>query len=368
MFLYLLCYTVIGLFLYNFENRKYQKSAIFICILLLSLLAGFRSSSVGTDVQIYAESISAAAGKISNFKRLRYFLFDSSYHVINGVESGYLLVAFVGRKLFGGLFGTLFLTAFIINTGVFFGLYRIREHLSFNIAILIYCFMFYQNTYNLMRQWMALAVIIFGLRYIYDKKLFKYILTIAIAMSFHTTAILGLLLYFVYAYTDKYKNQFCRALVLVSIVMVVVCYKQIITFLISNGLVSSKYIYYSIGNNVSIFIPELIIRLPAILLCGVMYKPMYKTDEHHNYWYLIMLMEVILSQLHSVTDFAARLSLYFCVSRVIEMATACRVGDSNSRLISKSLVMTYSILYWFVMYVYFDFGETYPYTSSILHI
>ena len=188
MVIYLLSYLSVGLLLYNFEKQKNQKLVIFICIMILSLLAGFRDVSVGTDVRVYAYGVSLEASKISNFKELFVFLFNSAPHLVNEIESAYLFIAFIGVKIFKSLFGTLFLTAIIINTGVLVGLYRIKEHLSYNIAILVYCFMFYQNTYNMMRQWMAMSIIIFGIKYIYDRNLFKYIITILVAMLFHRSA------------------------------------------------------------------------------------------------------------------------------------------------------------------------------------
>lgn len=156
MIIYISCYSLVGLLLYNFEKQKNQKLVIFICIMILSLLAGFRDVSIGTDVRIYANGVYLAASKVSSVKQLIDFLFHSSLHTGNEIESAYLFVSFIGSKVFKSLFGPLFLTSLIINAGVFMGLYRIKEHLSYNIAIMVYCFMFYQQTYNMMRngwQW-----------------------------------------------------------------------------------------------------------------------------------------------------------------------------------------------------------------------
>ena len=149
MIIYLTVYALIALLLFNYEKQKNQKLVIFICIMILSLLAGFRDVSIGTDVKIYANGVYLEASKVSNAKELLNYLFHSPLHTINEIESAYLFVAFIGAKVFKSLFGTLFLTSLIINTGVFVGLYRIKEHLSYNIAIMTYCFMFYQQTYNL---------------------------------------------------------------------------------------------------------------------------------------------------------------------------------------------------------------------------
>ena len=361
MIIYILCYLSVGILLYNFEKQRHQKIAVFLCIMLLSLLAGFRDVSIGTDVKIYANGVYFAASKVTNVKELFNFLFHSSLHTVNEIESAYLFVAFVGAKVFKSLFGTLFLTSLVINIGVFAGLYRIREHLSYNIAIMVYCFMFYQNTYNLMRQWMAMAIIIYGIKYIYDRNLFKYIITVLVAMLFHKSAFIGISLYLIALYMEKPRNLLRQVVIVVGAVLGVVYFQTIVLALTSSGILTVKYLKYALGENVSLFWQELVIRIPPIALCAVLYKPMKKTDEHHAFWFIIMLIEAAISQLHSIMDFATRIGAYFWVSQIIEMSVACKIGRRNQRVLSKSLVMSYVILYWFVIYIYFGFNDTYPY-------
>ncbi len=363
MVIYLLCYLSVGLLLYNFENKKQknQKLVIFICIMMLSLLAGFRNVSVGTDVGIYANGVYLTASKVSSIKELFDYLFHSSLHTINEIESAYLFVSFIGAKIFRSLFGPLFLTSLIINTGVFIGLYRIKEHLSYSTAIMVYCFMLYQNTYNLMRQWMAMAIIIYGIKYIYDRKLIKYVITVLIAMLFHRSAFIGISLYLIALYMEKPRNFSRQAVVVVGTVLGIVFFQPIVMALTSSGILTTKYLKYSVGNSVSLFWQELAVRVPAIAMCAVLYKPLKKSDEHHAFWFIIMFIEAAISQLHSVADIATRISGYFVVSRIIEMSLACKIGDQKHRMIAKSLVAAYIILYWFVMYIFLGYGDTYPY-------
>lgn len=81
-----------------------------------------------------------------------------------------------------------------------------------------------------------------------------------------------------------------------------------------------------------------------------------------------MIIELIISQLHSVTDYATRIGTYFCIGHIYEMSLACKIGDQKHRMIAKSLVAAYIIMYWFVMYIYFGYGYTYPYRLAILGI
>lgn len=361
MIIYLICYLSVCTLLFNFEKQKHQQLVIFACIMILSLLAGFRDNSVGTDVKIYANGVYLAASRVSNIKELLEFLFHSKLHTVNEIESAYLLVAFIGTKIFKSLFGTLFLTSLIINTGVFVGLYRIKEHISYNIAIIVYCFMFYQNTYNMMRQWMAMAIIIYGIKHINDRNLIKYLITVLVAMLFHKSAFIAISLYLIALYMEKPRNLSRQIIVILVTVLGVVFFQPIVVTLTSSGVLTTKYLKYAVGGSISLFWQELAVRAPAIALCGVLYKPMKNSEKHHAFWFIMMLIEAVISQLHSIMDLATRIGAYFSVSRIVEMSVACKVGNSDQRVLVKSLVVAYVVLYWLVMYIYFGFGDTYPY-------
>ncbi len=266
MVVYVVCYTLIGVLLFNVEKSKYSKIIIFICILLLSLLAGFRDVNVGTDVQTYANGTSIEADRVTNFKELFDFIFLSKAHLISGIESGYLFISFVGTKIFGGLFGTLFLTALIINACMISGLYRIRDRVPFNICVMIYCLMHYQNTYNAMRQWMAMAIIVFGIKYIYDRKLIRYVVVVAVAMLFHTSAFIGISLYFIARYLDCPQNKRRQFIVIIVAFIGVIFFREIVNALVFNGILTAKYLHYAAGDSVSFSWQEFVVRLPPVLL------------------------------------------------------------------------------------------------------
>lgn len=368
MLIYLLCFMAIGLLLFNFEKSRYKIMLILIAVILLSLLAGFRDVTVGVDTSGYALSCYRAAEKVQGFRQLVDYMFNSSLAKVYEVEPGYLFIVFLGTKLFRGMFGPLFLTALIINAGVLFGLYRIRKNLSFNMAAMVYCFMYYVVTYNMMRQWMAMAVVIFGIRYIFDRKPFKYLLCILVAMCFHQSAFIALALYLIFIVMERVHLRFASAIVIGLAVIGVMAYQTIVNWLVANGMLTTKFLHYAEGESVSFFLPELLVRLPAIVICSVMYIPMKQKDSHHPYWFALMIVEAIIAQLHSVMDYATRIGAYFSVAQMVELSTVCTVGDRKQRTMVKMLVLAYAVLYWFVMYIYFGYNGAYPYTSSILGI
>lgn len=364
---YLICFLATGLLLFNFEKSKYKKTLIWIVVILLSLLAGFRSIDVGVDVRVYAYPNFLIAKDVHGSRQLSDFMFNSRFAQLE-VEPGYLFVVFLGTKLFRGIFGPLFLTSLIINAGVLFGLYRIRDHLSFNIAAAIFCFMHYERTYNIMRQWMAMAVIIFGIKYIYDRKPLKYLLCVLAAMCFHQSAFIAVALYIIFVFMEKSRLKFTGVLVVGASVIGIMIFQPLVKSLISSGILTDKFLHYAEGDGVPLFLPEILVRLPAIAICSVMYKPMKQRDSHHPYWFVLMIVEAVISQLHGIMDFAARISAYFYIAQIVELSTVCTVGDRKQRTLIKLLVIAYAVLYWYVMYIYFGYSDTYPYMSQTLGI
>lgn len=367
MVIYLVCFSATGLLLFNFEKSKHKKTLIWTVVILLSLLAGFRDVTIGTDTKGYAYHCYLAADRVRDFSQLVDYMFNSNL-AKDGIEPGYLLTVFIGTKLFRSFFGPLFLTSLVINAGVFWGLYRVRERLSFNVAAMVFCFMHYAVTYNIMRQWMAMAVVIFGIKYIYDRRPLKFLLCVLLAMCFHRSAFIAAALYLIFIFMEKPRPKFKWAIVACAAAVAVMYYQPAVKMLVSKGILTSRYLKYAVGEGPSIFWQELLVRLPAIALCSVLYVPMKRYDERHPYWFALMIVEAIISQLHSVMDYATRIGGYFSVATIIELSEACSVGGRKQRTMVKLLVAAYIVLYWYVMYIYFGYSDTYPYTSSILGI
>lgn len=338
---------------------------VILSILLLTLLAAFRDKTIGVDVQGYFYHRFYSAQLIGSFHELISFVFND----FQGIEPGFLIIIYISSNVIGSFSVALFLTSFIINFGFIWGLYRVKEHLAFNIAVATFCFLFYQSTYNGMRQWMAMAIIVFGIKYIYEQRLFKFCITVAIAMLFHRTAIIALALYMIMTILQKKKNTVLYQIVIIAgALMFIIGYTSIINIAIYYFPVLNKYAHYAEGGNLGIYLNGILIRLPPIALGAILYKRLKERDHFHVYWFLILIIDVILSQLYSVAIFATRISTYFTIARTFELSLACSLEKVKERRIIKTLVISYVLLFWYLNYIYEGHSGTYPYTSQILGI
>lgn len=359
--IYLLCYIAVGFLMMNIDKygNKFNKILIFSAVAILTLLAAFRDQIIGTDTGGYMLFSFQKAEEVKDWNGF------ISYHVNSAQEVGFRFLVLICAKLFHSFSGALFGVALVINGGVIIGLYRVRKHIPLSFAVLAYCFLFYQETYNLMRQWMAMAIIIFGIAYILERNLFKYCVTVVVASLFHTSAIIGLLLYFIAEIVRKKKSTKWQILTILAILFCVINFGVIIEFLTGQGWLNERYLYYVTGNALAFSFPMFIVRIPPIVLSAALYKYMDRKDELHKVWFLFLIIDMIISQLHSIMDFTQRIGSYFTIAQMFELSLAVNVGNLKQRIFLKTGVLLFLLMYWYVYYIYFNFGNTYPYVSIL---
>lgn len=375
MTIYIISYVVTFCIVSNLDcknNIISTKIKLALCIIILSVLAGFRDEYVGTDTLTYAKPLFNVAKSSSNLTSFMSFMTSSSL----GIENGYSLLVYISSRLFNDFHGLLFLTSVIINTSVILGLYKMKNTISVSTAIMIYCFLFYQQSYNAMRQWMAIGIIIFGFNYIYEHKPIKYLITILIAIQFHASAFIAISLYIINAICTKLKKKWVYIGITIGTVIFIFTFQVLINKLIGIGVLSSKYMHYTQGEELGLSWVDILVKTPVLILCAIFHSRMKQVDKNHSYLLLLVVLDLIISQVSSIVVFAGRIALYFTIARMFELSILCNINKicitdisiKKDVYIFKFITYVYIVFYWYVNYIYLAHGDTYPYTSSILGI
>lgn len=173
--------SIVSLFLYEIYNKNILKPVPFFA---MAMVSGFRYY-VGRDYDTYMYFFRA----INAGRKVK-------------AEIGYkMLVRIV--SLIGGNQQLVFLIMAIF-TSYFF--YRFIASMSsdYSLSTLLYLCLgpFYFSSYNTIREALAISIALFSINYIHVW--WKYLLGIALASCFHTSAILLLILLFVNYIGDKY--------------------------------------------------------------------------------------------------------------------------------------------------------------------
>lgn len=172
-------YLLLVLYIIFFSGYIYEKKLMFIPAFFLSLFVGMRGVVSGYDYLVY-----------------KYF------YELNSNENpyGYEMLFVASRNLvkyFGGDFNV-----FILILGIFFvvGVCHIFNKYSDNPSLALFIYLstfFFWHNFNILRNFIAIILFYFALKFILERKPVQYYLLVLMAINFHKTALILLPFYFI---------------------------------------------------------------------------------------------------------------------------------------------------------------------------
>ena len=164
----------VALLLSYLAEKKRKIIFLVLLIALLSAISGFRNVSVGVDTKLYY------------------------YHIENGFpyewqfrETGFRLLSNTIMDYFNNPQIVFVVCAFITNCLIVLRLWDFRKDASFAFQMFLYLLVFYAGTMTLMRQYVSIALIFYGTRYLGKKKYYLFLFLLIIAFFFHRASLLG---------------------------------------------------------------------------------------------------------------------------------------------------------------------------------
>lgn len=212
---YLVVLTVVMIWMIV-EQTSISRKSYWMPLFLLSLFAGIRKYSVGTDSGTYTK-IFRNNTDVNNF--------NFGEHV----EPAYQLLTYLILLCTHNYYWLFFITALIVVSSY---LYIIKK-LSSNYILSVFFFITlgtYTFFFNGLRQGLAMAILALSTPYLINKKIIKFILIVILASLFHGTALIIIPFYFLLHLQIK------------------IIYKLIIIF-VTTFLTSSFLISYLASNN-----------------------------------------------------------------------------------------------------------------------
>lgn len=215
--------ALLSVFFAYIADKRNKRYLMVLCGICLSLFSGFRSSSVGIDTINY----------YSDF----YAIINNTY--VFSKDFGWL---FICRQLINLLSEpeyVILLIAVVTNVLIVARLWDFREKSSFTLMVCIYISVFYLQSLNIMRQYLAVSIIFFGTRFLENnRKSIFYFLSLFLATSMHTASIIGIVVYLIKMIVESEHNKKKRnRLILVLIIF-------IIAFIAVAPYVFSRYVHY----------------------------------------------------------------------------------------------------------------------------
>lgn len=171
----------------NTNRYLYYISFLFI------MIAALRADTIGIDTEGYKMTY-------------QYYFDRSSFTEILNNEryEPFFALLCVFAKWLGDFF---YLKLFVVLINVFF-IFRVVNKYSSMVwlsCLLFFLFAMYRSNFNEMRQAVALGVSYWGFNYIIEKKLWIFLIVIAVSYMFHRSSVILIPLYF-FCYWDKIKG------------------------------------------------------------------------------------------------------------------------------------------------------------------
>jgi hypothetical protein len=321
---YIICFTIsVGASYFATVKKcrigRIKLNSVFflLSVFLPCFLASVRGPEIGKDVSVYGDKLFMLAKQYNDF---------FAFYEKSQVEILFSLIAFISSKLFNIQIYYFLIQLFTILPIVF--LLKRNEYKKYMwLGISLYLLWMYPFTLNIMRQSIAISIVLYGYTFIKERNLKKYIICCMIAMGFHRTAILGFLIYlinvlistdpksdkgFIRKILRKYKQINVLVISLMSLLSVFLC-SQIVTYLSTfnqryeaqllfsssfgveyiNILFISVFLFilfylYQRTNNTELFFMTFIIAIGAVIYqIKASYSQMYRLSMYYVNYFII---------------------------------------------------------------------------------
>lgn len=342
-------------------DKKKRWFCTFMSIFLPSLFAGLRYG-IGTDYFNY----------LSIFNQI-----NSSYLKVDG-EFLYIIINKITRNLGLNFQFVLFVTSLITTLFIYLALKKYKNDLNIGLGMFIYMMMYYQISYNAVRQIAALAILLYSIQYITERKLLPFTLSVIAAIGFHNTAILFYPLYFLNWLFGTSEHKILKIVILSFMIMLAINFSKILYPIFSKvGTLSyyaDSYLYSTREFELRI---GLFIRTVPLILPGIIFWNDLKQDNRMMLIFHILIFGCIaLIMAYSSTNYTERISYYFLNTQIIFVPYIFRKSlESNKIYVNKKLIgnihidlkyigillVLAIIALWWWDFIYMGRNETIPY-------
>jgi hypothetical protein len=296
------------------------------------------------------------------------------------LDMGYTVINYIGNFAFNGNY-TMFL--FAVHGFVFLSFYNFikangldRRH--FVIALVFIIGMYAVNT-SIIRQYIAIAILLYSFRYAIDKKLIKFIAVVALATLFHRTAFVFAAVYFIPNKTPAYWKVFAvfAAAMLFQQVnglhLLINFSLQYVSFIFEEGgiLGNTEYlpklnVYLSVAHtSYASFAINILKRMIYMAIFMYARKHSRNTLKNHDFYLNTYFLGtfVVLISVGSIPAFT-RLANYFFIVDLLLLPVAFR-GIPNKYLRICAVFVIIAFTFANFMYTIFVSGEGffYPYNT-----
>ena len=350
-------------------HLNYYHIYFFLSVLFVSLLAGLRDYSVGTDIKSYGNSLF--------FYAYQYRPFTVYLDRFSHIEPLYLALVYGSSFLSKEPHILYFLTGVLVYSFMMAGFVKLRRYISITLSWVCYLFLLYGDSYNAMRQTIAIAIGFWGFHFIFEKKYIQLAISIVVAFLFHNTAIIFVVAILIYLVLQRNNKLWVKSILVLGAVGGVMMFNQILGLLMNIGLLQDKMERYMIGSSTGLSIFAILIRLPFLLLIILEKRGFWKGESRHlclsplrneaegDFYIVMLFVEMFTVELSAFIGSLYRISLFFVPFRCLGYARFCGIKKNKNRTMYIAVLLIYLLIIFIYQNQIKGNNEIYPYMFGV---
>ena len=360
--LYLFVFLLSCFFTYcaekKFKLHSDRKAVVLslIAVLIPSILAGVRDDTVGKDVLQYAVRTFNYAEMSTSFTQMQ---------ELSKEPVGYVILAYITSRLFNDTGYFLFASQLMVIGPVYYALYKNRKRFPMWLGMCTYLFVFYNNSFNIMKQSVSAAFIVLCYCFIKEKKLIKAAICFVIAISFHFSAVFGLLFILLSSFVKNKTDTTSKIIMATVFFLIIMNLEGLSTFLIENSFLPEKYtrniyavfdldadVYLRIvGFNAHVFMDWIFRVLLVVLPILGFGRVNRKVDENVKILTVIGLIFYTYVLFAFRTVYGGRISMYCDFFLILLVPRVQKVFTRRSfaeRTAANAVIVSFMGIYWYL--------------------
>lgn len=347
---------------FKFKNKKIYIILVFIAIFIPSLVAGLRSVGIGTDTKGYISYVFRNCINISSVSELIIYIKNAD------VEPLFIIIDFIITRFTRSVNFSYFIFQFIILLFVYLACSTFRKDKYVSLSYFLFLVLFYNRSLNMCRQSIAIAIILFTLKFVLERNLIKFLFFIILASLFHKTALVFLPVYLIFPYLNSKNKNLNKFILFIFIILFIVFYKKIIFIMNWLGIVENKYLFYISGNKSTLSDIELLIKIVLSTLIVLFNSSISKKDKNIKFLINIFIIGIITMFLGIYSAFGQRISYYFGYFIIFLIPNLINiVKRKNQKKIILIIIIVATMIYSNFCYGYLRWDETVPYKSILFY-
>lgn len=373
MFVYiiLLCVVLLMGWLYEKNAKTSKLSWLYLVgiILSVSFVSGMRDIGVGTDTRVYS---------IDYFQNGIHLTKEYFFANPDNLDRGYLLLNYIASLLGNEYWLGMFLTHFFIWSILLIAAVKLKKINKYSITLFLFIYfaIFYNRSLNYMRQSCSMSIVLLAYYYYVIKEWKKVVVLMAIAIMFHTSAIVSLLIPLL-NFIVHIKRKDLKAIIIITtlplLILITKLFDGLLQIGFNYGLFKDVYLdRYESGSTTyrtGGFGKETILLFGLELLIIIdSWKRKNIDNIKFQFSLLLHIAYISMYSLTKISEYLYRNSYYFYL---IDLFYIAYLLSKSKKERNGALYVLFCISLMICWYTYFIIGnacQTYPYTSSMLNI